>query len=362
MCGCLTQQKALAKKLFSRFRHVNIITGTYNQHRLGDYLEQAEETGERVCAVLDEPEGIFEGFSADRYNKSLAYVNVMYGCNNFCAYCIVPYVRGRERSRKPEHIIDEIKHLAENGYKQVTLLGQNVNSYGRGLNPAIDFSGLLKSIEEIDGISRVRFMTSHPKDLSDDLIDVFKNRKTVCNHIHLPVQAGSSRVLKLMNRKYDRQHYLELIDKLRAASPDIAITTDIIVGFPGETEEDFSETLDLVKRVRYDSAYTFKFSKRSGTKADTMPDQVDDDVKTDRILRLLDIQNTITYEINQSQVGKIVTVLVEGRHEKNNQLFGRTDDFRLVNFESAKDLTGAFVDVKIIKAMKNSLLGEIISS
>jgi len=359
VCGCLTQQTALAKKLFSRFRHVRIIVGTYNIHKLSAYIKQTLDTGERILDVEEKPEGIPENFEITRGSSTSAYVNVMYGCNNFCAYCIVPYVRGRERSRSMDTVLTEIKHLSDNDYKEIMLLGQNVNSFGKGLNPEVSFSDLLHSIEEIKEIKRVRFMTSHPKDLSDDLIDVFKTRKSVCNHIHLPVQAGSSRVLKMMNRRYDKAHYLSLIDKLREASPDIAITTDIIVGFPGETEADFLETLDLVKRVQYDSAYTFKYSKRSGTKAATMPDHISDEVKTDRIMRLLEIQNKITYDKNKSLVGKTFNVLVEGRHDKNGQMFGRSDDFRLINFESKEDLTGQFANVTIIKAMKNSLLGQL---
>ncbi len=358
--GCLTQQKALSKKLFSRFSHVNLIIGTFNQHRLPEYLEHVKQTGKRILAVDEAAGDIVEDIPADRNLHPFAYVNIMYGCDNYCAYCIVPYVRGRERSRTPESILKEINQLADEGYKQVTLLGQNVNSYGKGISPSVNFAELLRKIEDIDGIKRLRFMTSHPKDLSAELIEVFKNRKSVCNHIHLPVQAGSSRILKLMNRKYDKEHYLSLIEQLRAVSPDIAITTDIIVGFPGETEADFLETLDLVKRMQYDSAYTFKYSKRSGTKAADMPDQIDEETKTDRIMRLLEVQNEITYDKNKSLVGKTFVVLAEGRREGNNQMFGRTDCFRLVNFESDQDLTGEFVNVKIIKAMKNSLLGEII--
>ena len=358
--GCLTQQKALAKKLFARFSHVNLIIGTFNQHRLPEFLKRVKETGKRIIAIDDEAGEIAEDIPADRNHHPFAYVNIMYGCNNFCSYCIVPYVRGRERSRTPESILKEIKQLAKDGYKQVTLLGQNVNSYGRGLEPEFNFSELLRAIEDIDGIARLRFMTSHPKDLSNELIDVFRTRKSVCNHIHLPVQAGSSRILKRMNRRYDKEHYITLIDKLREASPNIAITTDIIVGFPGETEDDFLETLDLVKRVQYDSAYTFKYSKRSGTKAAKMVEQIDEETKTDRIMRLLEIQNEITYQKNQSLVGKTFEILTEGRREGNGQMFGRTDCFRLVNFESEQDLTGEFVTVRIIKAMKNSLLGEII--
>jgi len=360
ICGCLTQQKDLSKKLFQRFEFINIIIGTQNLHRIPDFLEETKETGKRIISIEEDELKVYEDVPANRYNKPFAYVNIMYGCNNYCAYCIVPYVRGGERSRKSEKILEEIDMLAKDGYKEITLLGQNVNSYNSGSQSDISFPELLEKIEKIDSIKRVRFMTSHPKDLSEELIEVLKNRKTICNHIHLPVQAGSSRVLKRMNRRYDKERYLSLIEKLRAVSPDIAITTDIIVGFPGETEADFEETIGLVKEVRFDSAYTFKYSKRSGTKAEKMEEQISDEIKTKRIMHLLEIQNNITYEKNKEMLGKTVSVLVEGKREGNNQMFGKTDCFKLVNFETEKDLHGKFVNIEITKAMKNSLFGEIV--
>ncbi len=360
VCGCMTQQKDLSKRMFQRFSHVNIIIGTQNLHRIPDFLEETLETGKRKLEIEADSLKIYEDIPAVRYNKPFAFVNIMYGCDNYCAYCIVPYVRGGERSRRPEKILDEIDRLADDGYQEITLLGQNVNSYGKGLDGSFDFARLLTEIEKRDAIKRVRFMTSHPKDLSDDLIDVFRNKKSVCNHIHLPVQSGSSRVLKLMNRKYDREHYLNLVGKLKTASPGIAITTDIIVGFPGETEEDFLETMSLVEAVGYDSAFTFKYSKRSGTKAEKMDGQISDKVKTERIMRLLKVTNQLTYDKHKEMVGDTFEVLVEGEHADRGQMFGRTDGFKLVNFQGTADLKGKFVQVKIKKAMKNSVFGELV--
>ncbi|MEX1307292.1 MAG: tRNA (N6-isopentenyl adenosine(37)-C2)-methylthiotransferase MiaB [Eubacteriales bacterium] len=360
VCGCMTQQKDLSKRMFQRFNHVNIIIGTQNMHRIPDFLEETLETGKRKLEIEADQLKVYEDIPVKRYNKPFAFVNIMYGCDNYCAYCIVPYVRGGERSRKPEKILEEIDRLAEQGYKEITLLGQNVNSYGKGLDEPYDFARLLTEIEKRDAIKRVRFMTSHPKDLSDDLIEVIKNRKSVCNHIHLPVQSGSSRVLKLMNRKYDRAHYLDVVEKLKKASPDIAITTDIIVGFPGETEEDFLETISLVEKVGFDSSYTFKYSKRSGTKAEKMDGHLDEETKTDRIMRLLEVTNQLTYDTHKTMVGKTCEVLVEGEHKDRGQMFGRSDGFKLVNFEGSPDLKGQFVQVKITKAMKNSVFGELV--
>jgi tRNA-2-methylthio-N6-dimethylallyladenosine synthase len=360
ICGCLTQQKDLAKKLFTRFKHINIIIGTQNLHMIPKFLMQTINEDKRILAIEDDELNVYEDIPVNRYNKPFAFVNVMYGCDNYCAYCIVPYVRGNERSRTPEKILEEVKSLADEGYKELMLLGQNVNSYGSGLENAIDFSQLLDMINAVDGIERIRFMTSHPKDLSTDLIKVFKDRGAMCNHIHLPVQSGSDRVLKLMNRKYDSERYLSLINDLRAISPDIAITTDIIVGFPSETEDDFEQTLELVKKAQFDSAYTFKYSKRSGTKAAKMDCHITDNVKKDRLARLIEVQNEITASKNKSMLGKTVRVLVEGIREKNGQYFGKTDCFKLVNFDSDVDVTGQFVDLKITRSLSFSLIGEVI--
>mgnify|MGYP001766003499 CR=1 FL=1 len=360
VCGCMTQQKPLSQRMFQRFSHVNIIIGTQNLHRIPEFLEETLETGRRTLAIEDDALKIYEDIPTERYTKPSAYVNIMYGCDNYCAYCIVPYVRGGERSRTPEKILAEIDRLTDDGFSEITLLGQNVNSYGKGLPESLSFAELLREIEKRGGIKRLRFMTSHPKDISDDLIAVFKDRKSLCNHIHLPVQSGSSRILKLMNRKYDRDHYLKVVEKLRAASPDIAITTDLIVGFPGETESDFEETLSLVKEVGFDSCFTFKYSKRSGTKAETMDGHLSDTVKTERIMRLIAVANQEMMVKHKSMVGKTYEVLVEGAHTEKNQVFGRTDDFKLVNFLGPSELKGQYVSVKIRKGMKNSVFGELV--
>jgi tRNA-2-methylthio-N6-dimethylallyladenosine synthase len=360
VCGCLTQQKDLAKKIFSSFSFINIIIGTQNLHRIPDFLEETLESGKRIISIEQDELKVYEDIPANRYNKPFALVNITYGCNNYCAYCIVPYVRGGERSRIPEKIIEEIINLEKEGYKEITLLGQNVNSYGKGLDNEVNFSWLLKEIESKTNLTRLRFMTSHPKDLSRELIDVFKDRKSICNHIHLPVQSGSSRILKLMNRKYDKEHYLSLVNNLRKASPDIAITTDIIVGFPGENKEDFNETIDLMKKAKFDAAFTFKYSKRSGTKAATMDCQIPKEIKTERIMKLIEIQNKITYNKNKVLIGKTLDVLVEGKREGKAQMYGKTETFKRVNFETTEDLHGQLVKVKILDAKKSALVGELI--
>ena len=284
------------------------------------------------------------------------------GCNNFCTYCIVPYTRGRERSRAPEDIVAEITALVADGVKEVTLLGQNVNSYGNNSDFDCDFAELIRKINAIDGLERIRFMTSHPKDLSDRLIQAFVDCEKLCRHIHLPVQSGSTETLRRMNRRYTKEDYLALVEKIRAAVPDIAITTDIIVGFPGETEEDFEETLDLVRKVRYDSAFTFLYSIRTGTPAAEYDDQIPDDVKHERFERLVDAVNEITAEKNALYQDRIVKVLVEGESARGEKgtYSGRTDTFKLVNFDSNEDLTGKMVDIKITDAKTFSLFGELV--
>jgi tRNA-2-methylthio-N6-dimethylallyladenosine synthase len=283
----------------------------------------------------------------------------MYGCNNFCTYCIVPYVRGRERSREPQNIVKEIKDLVSAGYKEVTLLGQNVNSYGKELEPKMSFAGLLKTIREIPGLERVRFMTSHPKDLTEDVIDVIAEGGNLCEQIHLPVQSGSSRLLKMMNRHYDKEMYLDLVRRIKSKIPGVAISTDIIIGFPGETEEDFQETLSLVNEVEYDSAFTFIYSKRKGTPAYDMDDQISDEVKHDRFNRLVEAVNACSRKRNLSYLGRTVEVLVEGFSKNNeNTVTGRTRSGKLVNLSGGAELIGELVNVKIIKANSFSLVGE----
>ena len=311
--------------------------------------------------ILEDNREIDESIDADRIYSYKAYVNITYGCDNFCTYCVVPYTRGRENSREPEMIIEEIRELAAKGYKEVTLLGQNVNSYGKSLNSDYTFPDLLKAIDKIEGLERIRFMTSHPKDLSDELIECYGTLDKLCPHLHLPIQSGSNRVLKRMNRKYTREDILEKIKKLKAVNPDIGLTTDIIVGFPGETEEEFQETVDLVKEIEFQSAYSFLYSIREGTLAAKMEDQIDYKVKHDRFLRLSDELNKMSLADNEKLLGKTLSVLVE-EVSKNNQDFmtGRTEDFKLVHFQGSEDLIGEIVDVRIEDVKTFSLEGILV--
>ena len=291
ICGCMMQQVGMADKVLKTFPYVDIIFGTHNAHKFPEYLHRVLQEGVQVKEILNKEEGIVEGLPIDRKSDVKAFVTIMYGCNNFCTYCIVPYVRGRERSRKSEDIIKEIEELVSQGYKEITLLGQNVNSYGKGLEEDIDFAGLLRKVNEVKGLERVRFMTSHPKDLSDDVIMAIKECDKLCEQVHLPVQSGSSRILKEMNRHYDREYYLDLVKKIKSEIPDVTLTTDIIIGFPGETEEDFLDTLSLCEEVGYDSAFTFIYSRRNHTPADKMENQIPDDIKHDRFNRLVEAIN-----------------------------------------------------------------------
>lgn len=361
VCGCMMQQEGVASEIIKMYPFVDIIFGTHNSYKFPEYLNRVKQESKSIVEVLDKEEGIIEGIPIDRESSVKAFVTIMYGCNNFCTYCIVPFVRGRERSREPQNIIKEIKDLVASGYKEVTLLGQNVNSYGKDLEPFVSFAELLGMIREIPGLERVRFMTSHPKDLTDDVIDAIAKGGNLCEQIHLPVQSGSSRLLKKMNRHYDKEMYLELVRKIKARIPDVGISTDIIIGFPGETEEDFLETLSLVNEVEFDSAYTFIYSKRKGTPAYDMDEQISDEVKHERFNRLVDAVNRCSRKRNLSYQGKTVQVLVEG-FSKNNQntITGRTRSGRVVNFSGDTDLIGRLVDVKIIKANSFSLVGEAI--
>lgn len=361
VCGCMMEREEAREVILSKYKHVDIIFGTKNIHKLPQLINRFEQTGNTVVDIVEDSREIIEDIGANRKYSFKAYVDIMYGCNNFCTYCIVPYTRGREMSREPENIITEIKDLANKGYKEITLLGQNVNSYGNTLNYNYSFAKLLSEINKIPGIERIRFMTSHPKDLSDELISAMAELDKVCEHFHLPVQSGSNRVLKAMNRKYTKEDYINLVEKLKNAVPGIAITTDIIVGFPGETEEDFEETLDLVKKVGYDSAFTFLYSIREGTYAANMDNQVPDDIKHERFQRLLDTLYPIFYEKNIPYNDKIVDVLVEEVSKNNeNVLSGRTRTGKLVHFQGSKDLIGEIVDVKIDNIKSFTLEGHII--
>jgi tRNA-2-methylthio-N6-dimethylallyladenosine synthase len=357
--GCMMQQEGMAENIISKFPFVDIIIGTHNAYKFTEYLTKALGGERPIVEVWDKEADIVEGAIVDRASTTKGFVTIMYGCNNFCTYCIVPHVRGRERSRKPEEIVKEIEEMVAAGYKEITLLGQNVNSYGRGLEPALDFAGLLRLINNIEGLERVRFMTSHPKDLSDDVIKAVGECDKLCEYIHLPVQSGSSRLLKKMNRHYDREKYLETIRKIKEIIPNVALSTDIIVGFPGETDEDFEDTLSLVKEVEYDSAFTFLYSRRKGTPADLMLNHVDEATKKERFNKLVDAVNEICAKKNKEYDGKIVEVLVEGESKSDEtKLTGRTRTGKLVNFTGNKKNIGQLVNVKITKAQSFSLIGE----
>ncbi|WBW95108.1 tRNA (N6-isopentenyl adenosine(37)-C2)-methylthiotransferase MiaB [Oceanirhabdus sp. W0125-5] len=360
--GCMMQQPGMKDEVIKKFPYVDIIIGTHNSYKFPEYLTKVLSGERPVLEIWDKEKSLEEiesNLPIDRKNPYKAFVTIMYGCNNFCTYCIVPHVRGRERSRKPEDIINEIKELVSKGYKEVTLLGQNVNSYGKGLNDELSFADLLRMINKIDGLERVRFMTSHPKDLSDDVIDAIAECDKLCEQIHLPVQSGSSNILKRMNRHYTKESYLELVEKIKNRIPNVALTTDLIVGFPGETEEDFEETLDLCKKVEYDAAYTFLYSKRTGTPAAEYENQVPEDVKHERFNRLLDVINERTIKNNLEYKDRTVEVLVEGTSKNNDtMLMGRTRNGRLVNFSGSKDSIGQIVNVKITSPKSFSLMGE----
>ena len=360
--GCMMQQQHVIDTLKAKYPWVDVILGTHNIHELPTLLDNLYNEKEKQLSVWPEGGDIVEGLPSKRLYKHKAYVNITFGCNNFCAYCIVPYTRGRERSRCPEDILAEIKRLADDGVKEVMLLGQNVNSYkGQGKDGLWDFSDLVRAVNDIEGIERIRFMTSHPKDLSDKLIDCFRDCSKLCHYFHLPVQAGSDDVLKRMNRRYDRARYLELVRKLREVDPDMAISTDIIVGFPGETEEDFQDTLDLCNEVGYDSAFTFLYSKRKGTPAAIAEDQIPDEIKHERFNRLCDSINSVSQAKNAAYVGRTVTVLCDGPSRRNShKLSGRTDTFKLVNFTGDPELQGELVKVRITSSNTFSLEGELV--
>ena len=361
ICGCMMQQKGMADKILKEFPYVDIIFGTHNSYKFPEYLNRVKTEGVQVKEIFDKETEIIEGIPVDRESSIKAFVTIMYGCNNFCTYCVVPYVRGRERSRKSEDIIKEIEELVSKGYKEITLLGQNVNSYGKGLEEDIDFAGLLRKVNEVKGLERVRFMTSHPKDLSDDVIMAIKECDKLCEQVHLPVQSGSSRILKEMNRHYDREYYLDLVKKIKSEIPDVTLTTDTIIGFPGETEEDFLDTLSLCEEVGYDSAFTFIYSRRNHTPADKMENQIPDDIKHDRFNRLVEAINKKVVIKNKEYEGKVVEVLVEGPSKNDEtKLTGRTRNGKLVNFAGDEKLVGELVNLKIVRAQPFSLIGEIV--
>lgn len=361
LCGCMMQEDIVVEKIKKSYSFVDLIFGTHNIFKLAELLYTRIQSDRMVIDIWKETTQIVEDLPSERKFSFKAGVNVMYGCNNFCTYCIVPYVRGRERSRNPKDIIREIEQLVADGVVEIMLLGQNVNSYGKDFEQPVSFAELLREVNKIEGLKRIRFMTSHPKDLSDELIFAMKECKKVCNHLHLPVQAGSSRLLKIMNRSYTKEQYLSLVDKIKKEIPDISLTTDIMVGFPGETEEDFLETMDVVQKVRYDAAYTFIYSKRTGTPAANMPDQVPEDVVKERFQRLLLEIQEISSEITKEDEGTIQEVLVE---EKNSQeeglVTGRLSNNLLVHFKGGEQLIGELVMVKLTECKGFYYMGEMI--
>lgn len=345
--GCMMQEPHVVETIREKYPFVNLVFGTHNIHKFPELYYRTLTSGSQIIDIWEESKEIVEGMPTSRKFPFKTGVNVMFGCNNFCSYCIVPYVRGREKSREPQAIIDEIKALVADGVQEVMLLGQNVNSYGKTLAQPVSFAQLLTEIEKIEGLKRIRFMTSHPKDLSDELIEVMAGSKKICHHLHLPLQSGSSRILQKMNRRYDKEKYLGLVEKIRTAIPDISLTTDIIVGFPGETEEDFQETLDVVRRSEYDTAFTFIYSKRTGTPAANMPDQVPEDVVKDRFNRLLALVQENGRKASSRFTGEVKEILVEEESKEKGLLTGRTEHNLLVHFEGTPDLIGKFVQVKL---------------
>ena len=358
--GCMTQQKAASEKLLKTFPFVDIVFGTHNLENFKAMLD--EKQSHKHVVDVDETDIVYEGTPKKRTSYPNAWVNISYGCNNFCTYCIVPYVRGRERSRKKEDIIKECEELVKEGYKEITLLGQNVNSYGNDLSDGTNFADLIKEIADIKGKFRLRFMSSHPKDFTDEMIKAIAYSDKICNCVHLPVQAGSTKILKLMNRKYTREYYLERLAALRKIIPDAAVTTDIMVGFPQETEEDFQDTLSLVKEADFSGAFTFVYSRRSGTVADKMDGQIPEEVSTDRIMRLIEAQNEVSRLQSEKYIGKTVEILCEDFDEKKDRYLGRDEYGKMAYFGSDENLIGKFVNVKINSANGISLIGEVVSA
>lgn len=359
VCGCMMQQKGMPEEILKKYRHVDIVFGTHNAYKFPEYLERARTEGVQVKEIFEKETEIVEGMPITRESNVTAYVTIMYGCNNFCTYCIVPYVRGRERSRKPEDILGEVRDLVSKGYREITLLGQNVNSYGVNLEQDINFAGLLRLVNEVEGLERIRFMTNHPKDLTDDVIEAVRECSKVVEQVHLPVQSGSDALLKSMNRGYSKEGYLETVRKLKEKVPGVAISTDIIVGFPGETEEDFQGTLDVVETVGYDTAYTFIYSRRKHTPADRMTEQVSDKVKHERFNRLVEAVNRKSLERNSAYLGNIYEVLVEGQSKYDPEVLqGRTRTGKTVNFKGEEALIGNLVKVRISKVGTFSMNGD----
>lgn len=360
-CGCMMQEAEVVEKIKKSYRFVDLIFGTHNIFKFAELLAAMFASDRMVIDIWKDTDQIVEDLPIERKYPFKSGVNIMFGCNNFCSYCIVPYVRGRERSREPEDIIREIRQLVADGVVEVMLLGQNVNSYGKNLEHPVSFASLLQEIEKIEGLARIRFMTSHPKDLSDELIEVMAKSKKICRHLHLPLQSGSTQILKAMNRKYTKEQYIALAEKIRRAIPDIALTTDIIVGFPGETEEDFQETLEVVWKVRYDSAFTFIYSKRTGTPAAAMENQIPEDVVKDRFDRLLKEVQDISKERAERFTGETHTVLVEEPNKREGYMTGRLGNNHMVHFKGDHSLLGRLVRVRLDECMGFYYMGTIVA-
>lgn len=357
VCGCMTQQKGMDERFRRYYKYVDMVFGTHSLYALPEILYKTIEDRAQIRDIRDIDGEVTEGIPIKRQSNVKAYLSVMYGCNNFCSYCVVPYVRGRERSREYKDVLDEAKSIASSGIKEIMLLGQNVNSYNGGLS----FAELVAKVSEIDGIERIRFMSSHPKDIGSELIDVMAERKNVCNQLHLPVQSGSDRILKIMNRRYTVEKYMGIIDEVKRKIPDVTLTTDIIVGFPGETNEDFEKTMELLKAVRYDSIFSFIYSKRKGTPAAVMEDCLTEEEKHINFDKMLKLQNDISLEKNKAMIGSVQSVLVEGESKTDKlRQCGRSEGGKLVHFASDKDLTGEIVKVKITDVNTWTLSGDMI--
>ena len=361
LCGCMMQEPSVIEKIKKSYRQVDLIFGTHNIFRFAELLYKTLTSDEMIIDIWKETDKIVESLPVERKYSFKSGVNIMFGCNNFCSYCIVPYVRGRERSREPQEILNEIRNLAEDGVKEVMLLGQNVNSYGKNLDTPISFAKLLTEVEKIDGIERIRFMTSHPKDLSDELILVMKNSKKICRHLHLPLQSGSTRVLTRMNRRYTKESYLALVEKLRSEIPDLALTTDIIVGFPGETPEDVDDTIDVIRKARFNNAFTFIYSKRTGTPAAAMEDQIPEEEAQKQFNRVLEAVLKTAQDQTGMLKGLVKDVLVEEINEHDASLVtGRLSNNTLVHFKGDTSLIGHIVPVRLTEAKGFYYLGELV--
>ncbi|MCH5280192.1 MAG: tRNA (N6-isopentenyl adenosine(37)-C2)-methylthiotransferase MiaB [Lachnospiraceae bacterium] len=361
LCGCMMQEASVIEKIRKSYSFVDLIFGTHNIFKFAELLVRMYESEDMIVDIWQDTDQIVEELPVERKYPFKSGINIMFGCNNFCSYCIVPYVRGRERSREPEEILSEIRSLAKDGVVEIMLLGQNVNSYGKNLSEPVSFAELLKRVEEIEGIERIRFMTSHPKDLSDELIRVMKHSKKICRHLHLPLQSGSTKILEAMNRRYTKEQYLALAEKIRKEIPDISLTTDIIIGFPGETYEDVCDTIDVIKKVEYDNAFTFQYSKRTGTPAAAMEDQVDKETVTrhfDEVLKV--VQDTAKNRAGRLK-GEIHQALVEEENDKEQGLMtGRLGNNMIVHFPGEKELIGKIVSVRLTECMGFYYLGEMI--